>query len=102
MSEVFANYRKLDPDKIVETIRALQRRVEGRFPGSGLSNVTAELRQVAEETVARTRWIQRPHLLLRAAAGILSAAIMALAVLMVLRIHQFQFSDYTNFIQALE
>lgn len=102
MAEVLANYRRLDPDKIVDTVRTLQRRVEGRFPGSGLSKVTAELRQVAEETVARTRWIQRPHLLLRAGAAVLSVAIVALAVLMVLRIHQFQFSDYTNFIQALE
>ena len=102
MSEVVANYRKLDPDKIVETVRTLQRRVEGRFPDSGLSKVTAELRQVAEETVTRTRWIQKPHLPLRVAAAVLSLSIVALAVLMVLRIHQFQFSDYTNFIQALE
>jgi len=102
MSEVVANYRKLDPDKIVETVRTLQRRVEGRFPNSGLSKVTAELRQVAEETVTRTRWIQKPHLPLRVAAAVLSLSIVALAVLMVLRIHQFQFSDYTNFIQALE
>jgi len=102
MAEVVANYRRLDPDKIVETVRTLQRRVEGRFPGSGLSKVTTELRQVAEETVTRTRWIRKPHLPLRVAAAILSLSIVALAVLMVLRIHQFQFSDYTNFIQALE
>ncbi len=102
MAYAVAKYRTLDPDKIVETIRALHGRVEGRFPGSGLGKVTAELRQVAEETVARTRWIQSPHLLLRGAATVLSVAIVALAVLMVLRIHQFQFSDYTNFIQALE
>ena len=102
MAEIVAKYRTLDPDKIVETVRTLQRRVEGRFPGSGLSNVTAELRQVAEETVTRTRWIQKPHLALRAAAAVLSLSIVALAVLMVLRIQQFQFNDYTNFIQALE
>ena len=102
MAEIVAKYRRLDPDKIVETVRTLQGRVEGRFPGSGLGKVTAELQQVAEETVARTRWIQRPHVLLRSAAAVLSVAIVALAVLMVVRIHQFQFSDYTNFIQALE
>lgn len=102
MAEVIAKYRTLDPDKIVETVRALQERIEGRFPGSGLGKVTAELRQVAEETVARTKWIQRPHLLLRGAAAVLSVAIVALAIFMVLRIHQFQFNDYTNFIQALE
>jgi hypothetical protein len=102
MAEMVAKYRTLDPDKIVETVRTLQGRIERRFPDSGLSKVAAELRQVAEETVARTRWIQKPHLPLRAAAAVLSVAIVALAVLMVMRIHQFQFSDYTNFIQALE
>src|SRR5213592_2171304 len=102
MSEPVSRYRKLDPDKIVETVRTLQTRVERRFPASGLSNVIGELLQVAEETIARTRWIQRPHLLLRCAAGVLSLAILALATLMGVNYHQFQFSDYTNFIQALE
>ena len=102
MAHLVSKYRKLDPDKIVETVRTLQTRVERRFPASGLSNVIAEMLQVSEETIARTRWIQRPHLLLRCAAGVLSLAIIALATLMVVNIHQFQFSDYTNFIQALE
>jgi len=102
MREPVSKYRKLDPDKIVETVRTLQTRVERRFPGSGLSKVIAELLQVSEETIARTRWIQRPHLLLRCAAVVLSLAILALATLMVVNIHQFQFGDYTNFIQALE
>ena len=102
MPDLVPKYRKLDPDKIVETVRTLQTRVERRFPSSGLSNVIAELLQVSEETIDRTRWIQRPHLLLRCAAGVLSLAIIALATLMVVNIHQFQFGDYTNFIQALE
>ena len=102
MAHLLSKYRKLDPDKIVETVRTLQTRIERRFPASGLSNVIAELLQVSEETIARTRWIQRPHLLLRCAAGVLSLAIIALATLMVVNIRQFQFNDYTNFIQALE
>src|SRR6267142_1035994 len=102
MPDPESRYRKLDPDKIVETVRTLQTRVERRFPSSGLSNVISELLQVSEETIARTRWIQRPHLLLRCAAVVLSLAILALATLMVVNIHQFQFGDYTNFIQALE
>src|SRR5438094_10584490 len=102
MAHLLSKYRKLDPDKIVETVRTLQTRVERRFPSSGLSNVIRELLHVAEETIARTRWIQRPHLLLRCAAAVLSLAIIALATLMVVNIHKFQFSDYTNFIQALE
>src|SRR2546428_8707227 len=102
MPDLVSRYRRLDPDKIVETVRTLQTRVERRFPASGLSNVIAELLQVSEETISRTRWIQRPHLLLRCAAAVLSLAIIALATLMVVNIRQFQFNDYTNFIQALE
>jgi len=102
MAEAVPKYRRLDPDKIVETVRTLRERIEKRFPESGLSKVVAELQQVAEETVRRTRWIQAPHLPLRIAAGLLILGIVALAVLMVLNVHQFQFNDYTNFIQALE
>ena len=98
MGEATPKYRRLDPDKIVETVRTLQARIQKRFPESGLSKVVAELKQVAEETVARTRWIQAPHLPLRLAAGVLILAIVALAVLMMINVHQFQFNDYTNFI----
>jgi len=97
-----SNYRRLDSDRIVETVQILRRRIEGRFPGSGLSTVVAEVLRVSEETVGRIRWIQKPHLPLRCAALVLSLAIIALVLLMLVRIHQFQFNDYTNFIQALE
>ena len=55
MEPTLAKYRRLDSPKIVETVRILQRRIEGRFPGSGLGTVVAELLRVAEETVARTQ-----------------------------------------------
>src|SRR6266704_2875016 len=102
MQGTTSNYRRLDSDRIVETVQILRRRFEGRFPGSGLSNVVAEVLRVSEETVGRIRWIQKPHLPLRCAAAVLSLAIIALVLLMLVRIHQFQFNDYTNFIQALE
>ena len=72
MDETVANYRWLDSKKIIETVQALQRRIESRFPGSGLGKVVTELLQVAQETVARTQWIQKPHLPLRFAAALLS------------------------------
>ena len=97
-----SNFRKLDSREIVATIEALNRRIEARFPGSGLSRVTGDLLSVGEETVTRMRWIQKPHILLRMAAAILSVAIVALIIFMVSQVHQFKFDDYTNFIQALE
>ena len=102
MDDILTNYRRLDSQKIIETVKALQGRIQRRFPGSGLGNVAAELLKVAEETVKRTEWIQRPHLILRFIAGVLSLAVVALLILMLVHIRQFRFDDYTNFIQALE
>ena len=102
MAEPIAYYRRLDSEKIIETVKAVQRRVEKRFPGSGLSKVVAELLQVAEETVTRTKWIQEPHLPLRCAAVGLSISIIVLVIFMLARIHQVGFDNYVNFIQALD
>src|SRR3954468_5446695 len=95
-------YRLLDAQKIIETVQNLKARIARRFPDSGLSKVVSELSQVAQETVVRTEWIRKPHLPLRFAAILLSAAIIALLVVMLVQIHQFNISDYTNFIQSLE
>jgi len=102
MHETVAKYRRLDSQKIVETVQTLQLRVEERFPGSGLSRLVAELLGVSQETIARTAWIQKPHLPLRAAAVVLSIGIVALLTAMLFNIQHFHFDDYTNFIQALE
>ena len=77
-------------------------RIGERFPGSGLGKVVAELQEVAEETVARTQWIQQPHFLLRCVAAALSLGIIALVVFLVAHVHQFNFDDFTNSVQALD
>jgi len=102
MEETFAKFRRLDPEKIVDTVRSLHGRIEDRFPGSGLGKVVAELLVVAEETLKRTRWIQRPDLPLRAAAAVLSVGIIALMIGLALNIHQLNFNDFTNAVQALD
>jgi hypothetical protein len=102
MADPIAYYRRLDSERIIETVKSVHKRIEKRFPGSGLSKVVAELLQVAEETVTRTKWIQEPHLTLRFAAGALSIAIILLILLMLFRIHQIGFDNYVNFIQALD
>jgi hypothetical protein len=102
MAESVANYRRLDSQKIIDTVQALQRRIESRFPGSGLGKVASELLKVAEETVTRTQWIQRPHLPLRLAAALLSLSIVVLLAGLLVNIRQFHLDDYTNFIQSLE
>jgi hypothetical protein len=102
MEPAASKYRRLDAQRIVETVQTLQGRIERRFPGSGLSQVVGEFRRVAEETVARIGWIQKPHLPLRCAAAVLSLAILALLVGLLIQIRHFQFDEYANSVQALE
>jgi hypothetical protein len=95
-------YRHLDSQEVIATVQALRERIEGRFPGSGLGQLVAELLDVAEENIVRTRWIQQPHLLLRCASTVLSLSIVALLVGLLVNIRQFQIQDFSNFVQALE
>jgi hypothetical protein len=102
MDTPVANYRRLDAQKIIETAQALHQRIEQRFPGSGLGKIAEELVRVAEETVARAEWIQRPHVPLRIAVVVLIIGMISIVAGMMINIHQFQMNDYTNFIQALD
>jgi hypothetical protein len=102
MDSPSARFRRLEAAKIIETVKALHERIEERFPGSGLGKVVAELQEVAEETVTRTRWIQQPHLLLRCVAVLLSLGIIMLLIFLVAHIRQFNFDDFTNSVQALD
>jgi len=102
MEAAIANYRRLDEQKIVETIRDMQKRIERRFPDSGLGKLVAELLRVAEETVERTQWIKKPKRTLRVGVAVLIVGIITVIVGLGVKIRQFQLSDYANFIQALE
>jgi hypothetical protein len=64
--------------------------------------VVSELLQVAQETVERSRWIQKPHLPLRVAAALLSLAIIALVVSLLKHISKFQLDDFINSMQGLD
>ncbi len=102
MEQTVAKYRQLDSREIIETVKALNLRVEKRFPNSGLGKISAELLNVAEENIERVQWIQKPNLLLRCATILMSVVMIAVVIDMVTHIHQFQMNDYTNFIQALD
>lgn len=95
-------YRRLDSDQIVVSVKSLQQRIQARFPDSGLGKVVAELLQVAQETVARTAWIQRPHLPLRAGVAGLCLSIALLIGSLLYHVHRVQFDDFTSAVQALE
>jgi len=62
----------LDPGKIVETITLLRRRIDERFPGSGLGRVCATLLDIGERTRERLDWVDRPNIWLRAGTGLMA------------------------------
>jgi hypothetical protein len=64
-------YRSLDSEKIVETIGTLGKRIDERFPDSGLGKVCRELLMVAGESQERSAWIAKPHMSLRVIAWLL-------------------------------
>ena len=70
-------HRSLDAVAIAATIERLCRRVEVRFPGSGLAGVCRELDAVADRAAETSAWIGRPILPLRIAVGALVAVILA-------------------------
>jgi hypothetical protein len=54
-------YRSLDSEKIVDTIAVLCRRIDERFPESGLGKVCRELLTIAGESQERSAWIAKPQ-----------------------------------------
>ena len=72
--------RSLTPSKIVETIATLQRRIEERFPGSGLATIASELHVISQDAVVRADRIRRPNWWLRAVIALLIGIILLVLV----------------------
>lgn len=66
-------YRTLKEGKILETAQSLTKRIDERFPGSGLSHVAGEVEGVVRDAVVRAERIRRPDLVVRAGLGVLLA-----------------------------
>lgn len=58
-------FRSLDIDKTIDTIDLLAKRINERFPMSGLSGVCDELLGITRNSKQRTDWISRPNYYLR-------------------------------------
>ena len=59
------SYRHLDSGKVIDTVAALQKRIDERFPSSGLAKVCTDLLALARENSARARGIARRNFPLR-------------------------------------
>lgn len=67
-------FRSLQPDKVVDTVERLERRIAERFPDVNLRQVAAELVVMAREAADRAQRISRPNIPLRAVQWILIAS----------------------------
>ncbi|MFD2565407.1 hypothetical protein [Aquimarina rubra] len=61
MSEI----ARLDPEKIIHTIALLEKRIDDRFPDSGLKKVCHDFVQTARASKQNIDWISKPNLSLR-------------------------------------
>jgi hypothetical protein len=78
-------FRELNPQRIIETSELLQKRVEERFAGSGLSRVAREVTDVAKAAEQVSAWLSRPIVWVRIAVGV-AVAVLAFLVFMALRV----------------
>lgn len=93
----------LDPTKIEETLTILERRIQERFPDSGLGRVCGELLQVAAHARERSREIARPNQGLRLLVGLLVLLIIAGAVATAMRLDvPLKVDDFADLVQAIE
>ncbi len=58
-------FRSLQPDKVIDTVERLERRIAERFPDVNLRQVAAELVVMAREAAERAQAIGRPNIPLR-------------------------------------
>src|SRR5580765_7825203 len=65
---------------IAKTIGNLHRRIDARFPGSGLSRVAAELIQLAELNATVMRQLVQPYWWLRGLTALAVAGVVAIAL----------------------
>jgi hypothetical protein len=55
----------LEPEKIVETIAKLEKRIADRFPDSGLRKLVNQFLEIAGKSKAKIEWIAKPNLTIR-------------------------------------
>lgn len=67
-------YRKVSFTTVFNTLSQLSRRIEERFPNSGLAQVSRDLEQIFQDSHDKLRWISKPHYPLRAAVAVVLVA----------------------------
>jgi hypothetical protein len=65
------NPTRLKPEKIIETVDVLEKRISERFPDSGLRNVCLELLLLSKQTQKNVSFISKPNITLRLFSSII-------------------------------
>lgn len=96
-------YQHLEITHVIATVEALHRRISEQFPGSGLSKVCGELRDIANRTVDRSKQIERPQYGLRVFIFGLIVALIVVPVGAVILLHpEDEQVEALEFVQVLE
>jgi hypothetical protein len=73
-------YRELNPQRIIETSVLLQKRIQERFPDSGLSRVAQEACELAKAADEVSLWLSKPIVWVRIAVGLATAILVFLVL----------------------
>ncbi len=71
------SYTVIDPDKMISSLELLSRRIQERFPQSGLYQVSMQLLTFGKNAQEDARWIARPILPLRIGVALLVVLLIA-------------------------
>ena len=96
-------YHTLDPEKIIDTLDALVRRIHERFPQSGLERVGRQLTDIARLTSARTVSLAKPNYVMRSLVGIVLLGGIAVIGWLAWLAHDLETStELTNVMQGID
>jgi hypothetical protein len=95
---------KLDADRILATSQRLERRIEERFPDSGLRRVGGQLVELASRAKGTTLWIRKPNAGLRAlSVGVIGTILVVSLIVIVASVRSDSGSrDLGDAVQSLE
>jgi len=95
-------YRRLNETLLLRTLEVLVRRIEERFPGSGLGKVGLELQSLGNDAVVNTAWLRRPIWPLRVATYaslVVGAVVLGMTVAF---LPEFRMEGWSEFFQGTE
>jgi hypothetical protein len=100
-SDAVATKLLLREDKLLETVENIRKRIDQRFPDSGLSRIASEIIEITRDSLARAAAISRPNFWLRAGLAVL-LVVAVVGTVVYLRTSDQQIPPRQNLLQFLE